>query len=57
MKTLEEQLKNKANYISKDKLFLLRCMNCDETGRENWACAIASGVCAWCGWGQEKKDE
>lgn len=58
MKTLEEQLKNKANYLDKGKLFLVSCMNCSEKGKENYAPAVAAGICAWCGWGyQEKKDE
>ena len=33
------------------KLFLVRCFECGgERGRENWAMAVASGQCAWCGW-------
>jgi hypothetical protein len=33
------------------KLFLVRCFNCEpERGRENWAPAVATGSCAWCGW-------
>lgn len=28
-------------------ILLLRCPNCD---RENWALAVADGVCAWCGY-------
>jgi len=35
------------------KLFLVRCFICDpKRGRENWAPAVASGICAWCGWGE-----
>lgn len=29
-----------------------RCMiRCTECGRENWAPAVSSGTCAWCGFG------
>ena len=41
------------NFINKDrKLYLVRCFMCGdlERGRENWAPAVASGQCAWCGW-------
>lgn len=27
--------------------FLVRCPRCS---RENWTCAVASGVCCWCGY-------
>lgn len=27
-------------------IFLQRCPKCD---RENWAIAVASGTCSWCG--------
>ena len=27
--------------------FVVRCPKCR---RENWAMAVASGQCAWCGW-------
>ena len=39
------------------KLFLVRCFACseDERGRENYAMAVASGECAWCGWKEETK--
>jgi len=33
------------------QLFLVRCFVCGgERGKENWAPAVASGQCAWCGW-------
>jgi len=39
------------------KLFLVRCFSCEsKTGRENWAPAVASGTCAWCGWGEKGKN-
>lgn len=54
MITKQQQLKNKANFIGTDgNLYLVRCMNCNdigERGRENYAPAVSSGQCAWCGW-------
>jgi hypothetical protein len=39
------------------KFFLVRCYNCDkDNGRENSTIAVASGVCAFCGW-SEKSNE
>jgi len=36
------------------ELYLVRCFACvPEIGRENYAFAVAGGVCVWCGW-QEK---
>lgn len=41
----------------KGNLFLIRCYACGgEHGKENYAMAVASGQCAWCGW-KEDKDE
>ena len=35
------------NFITKDgNVYLVRCPKCD---KENWAPAVASGQCAWCG--------
>ena len=54
MTTREDQLKNKANFLSEEgKLFLVRCMQCN---RENYALMVASGCCAWCAWGEETED-
>lgn len=37
-----------ANFIGNDgRPYLVRCPVCQ---RENWALAVASGECAWCGW-------
>lgn len=37
------------------KLFLIRCYACEpERGRENYAMAVASGTCAWCGWTEKE---
>jgi len=48
-----------ANFRGKNgKLYLVRCYACgdkDGRGRENWAPAVASGTCAWCGWSGEEK--
>lgn len=33
------------------RLYLVRCFECaPEHGRENYALAVPSGQCAWCGW-------
>lgn len=34
------------------KLYLTRCPKCD---RENYAMAVSSGQCAWCGWKREEE--
>ena len=61
--TKEDQLKNKANFIDEEgNLYLVRCMAChaeltelkNQIGRENWAPAVANGICAWCGWSDEQ---
>jgi len=39
------------NFRNEDgKLFLVRCFACD---RENWAPAVATGACEWCGWSED----
>jgi hypothetical protein len=47
------------NFRDEDgSLFLRRCFACDpEHGRENWAPAVASGQCAWCGWTETTESE
>jgi len=38
-------------------LYLVRCFNCDEEhGRENWAIAVATGQCCWCGWKENDEE-
>ena len=38
-------------------LYLMRCFVCEPNrGSENWAMAVSSGKCAWCGW-EEKTHE
>jgi len=43
------------NFRDKDgQLFLVRCFACcEKSGTENYAPAVASGSCAWCGWKEE----
>jgi len=38
------------------KLFLVRCYVCGgNAGRENYAMAVASGTCAFCGWNESNE--
>lgn len=37
------------NFLSEGKVFLVKCPK-KECGLENYALAVASGVCAWCGY-------
>lgn len=41
------------------QLYLVRCFSCADgvRGRENWAMAVASGTCAWCGWSESATDD
>ena len=50
--TREDQLALPANWESKGRLFLQRCVACTDSprGRENYMPAVSSGTCAWCGW-------
>lgn len=46
-----------ANFWSDGQFYLLRCYACPDTGdygRENYAMAVATGSCVWCGWSQDK---
>jgi hypothetical protein len=46
------------NWRTDGKLFLRRCYACDEKhGKENYALAVASGQCAFCGWKDEEKQQ
>jgi len=46
-----DQLRLMANFEADGKLYLVRCAACEpKYGRENWAVAVATGTCAWCGW-------
>ncbi len=41
---------------SNGHLYLVRCFRCEpERGRENYALAVAVGVCCECGWPEEKE--
>lgn len=39
-------MKEGYGFWDEGKYFFLRCYECE---RENWACSVASGQCAWCG--------
>jgi mono/diheme cytochrome c family protein len=52
--TLEDQLKNPANFIHGRDLYLVRCVSCGgKRGRENRLTVAADGYCAWCEWGKK----
>lgn len=46
------------NFRDKDgNLYLVRCFACGgKRGRENYAMAVSSGECAWCGWKETKQE-
>jgi len=45
------------NFRRDGQLYLVRCFACEpEYGRENWAPAVASGTCAWCGWKEDSEE-
>lgn len=39
------------------RCFSEKCLKTSKHGRENYALAVASGMCAWCGWKEEKENE
>lgn len=42
------------NFREHGRLYLVRCFSCaPENGTENWAMAVASGRCQWCGWKEQ----
>lgn len=44
--------KKHPNFETEDGWYLVRCFECPDAGdrgRENYAMAVASGTCAWCG--------
>lgn len=49
-----ERFKDSWGFWDKDKSawYLLSCFKCEPSGRgrENYAIAVASGTCAWCGY-------
>lgn len=48
-------LAHRANFRdAAGSLFLVRCPACD---RENYAPAVATGQCAWCGWQEDNEKE
>lgn len=43
-------------YVTNGKFYLVRCFACSpEHGKENYAMAVATGQCAWCGWKESEK--
>jgi len=51
-RTLNDRAPNFRN--DEGRLFLVRCFACDpQRGTQNWAMAVASGTCAFCGWSDE----
>lgn len=56
MNTIQD---NGRNFRDDDgKLYLTRCYACEpDHGRENYLPAVASGVCAWCGWHEMRKEQ
>lgn len=52
-KTKKPKVRSYVYEATDGKLFMVRCADC---GRENWAPAVASGQCAWCGYKAQKKD-
>lgn len=39
------------------QLYLVRCFKCDaKRGLENYAPAVATGNCAWCGWNEQMEE-
>lgn len=52
--TMQDRAPNfRAGTGNTGRLYLVRCFACDErVGRENYALAVAAGVCAWCGWSE-----
>ncbi len=48
----DTQTKHKGNFLDKDgQLYIVNCASCH---KENWGPAVASGCCAWCGWGMDQ---
>lgn len=55
-KAVKAEKKLEENFEANGKTYLVRCPKCK---RENYAMAVSSGICAWCGYdaNEEKKDE
>lgn len=51
-KTKDIHKGNGYGFYAGNKIFLMRCFEC---GSENWAPAVATGQCAWCGFDANKK--
>lgn len=47
---VEEKKMSRGNFRGEDgTLYVVYCPRCN---RENWAMAVATGKCAWCGWSE-----
>lgn len=56
----QNQNKKSPNFETEDGWYLVRCFSCEgygERGRENYAPAVATGCCAWCGFDINRKDD
>ena len=55
-KAAQAEKKMEENFEANGKTCLVRCPKCK---RENYAMAVSSGICAWCGYNanEEKQDE
>ena len=42
------------NFIVDGKTYLVKCTKC---GKENYGPAVASGICAWCGFDANEKEK
>ena len=53
-KTINDQHPNRRQ--ANGTLLLIRCYACGgERGTENYAPAVLTGQCAWCGWKEEEE--
>lgn len=53
--TLDDQINYHWNFLTDNgSLYLVNCAQCK---RENYAAAVSSGTCAWCGWSAPKNLE
>lgn len=53
MKTIKNNM-NRHGFVGDDgKVYLQRCPKCE---KENWAMAVATGECCWCGYKAKEED-
>lgn len=54
-KLTEEEKLSRGNFRNEEgKLYIVRCPMCKQ---ENYAPAVASGQCVWCGYKEEEEEE